>query len=74
MEIYGRSDLLRNEIHNIEVQHLTQDDSTHVIGLSMNIDPKTKVGVIIGVQNREAPDLIEAQSQIQRRTEPTLYS
>jgi hypothetical protein len=40
----------------------------------MNIDPKTKVGVIIGVQNREAPDLIEAQSQIQRRTEPTLYS
>jgi hypothetical protein len=74
MEIYGRSDLLRNEIHNIEVQHLTQDDSTHVIGLSMNIDPKTKVGVIIGVQNREAPDLTEAQSQIQRRTEPTLYS
>lgn len=74
LEIYGRSDLLRNDIQNIEVQHLTQNDSTHVIGLSMNIDPKTRVGVIIGVQNREAPDLIEAQSQIQRRTEPTLYS
>jgi len=74
MEIHGRSGLLRNEIHDIEVQHLTQDDSTHVIGLSMNIDPRTKIGVIIGVQNREAPDLVEAQGQIQRRAEPTLYS
>ena len=73
LEIYGRNDLVRDDIRNIEVHHLTQNDSTHVIGLSMNIDPRTKLGVIIGVQNREAPDMIkEAQSQIQRRTEPTL--
>ena len=74
LEIYGHTGLPRNDIQNIEVHHLIQNDSTHVIGLSMNIDPKTKVGVIIGVQNREAPDLIKAQSQIQRRTDPTLYS
>jgi hypothetical protein len=38
---------------NVEVRNLAQDESTRTIGLSMRIDPKTRVGVIIGIQNRE---------------------
>jgi hypothetical protein len=47
--------------HNLqyaEARYLTQDESTRIFGLSMKIDPKTRIGVIIGIQNREAPEQI----------------
>ena len=45
-------------VHDIEARYLAQDESTRVFGLSMKIDPKTRIGVIIGIQNRESPEQI----------------
>lgn len=45
-------------VHNVEARYLTQDDSTRVFGVAMKIDPKTRIGVIIGIQNRESPEQI----------------
>jgi hypothetical protein len=45
-------------VRDVEARYLTQDDSTRVFGVSMRIDPKTRIGVIIGIQNRESPEEI----------------
>jgi len=45
-------------VRDVEARYLTQDDSTRVFGVSMRIDPKTRIGVIIGIQNRESPEQI----------------
>jgi hypothetical protein len=45
-------------VHDIKIRPLTQDKSTQMFGLSMKINPKTRIGLIIGVQNREAPEQI----------------
>ena len=45
-------------VHDIKTQYLTQDKSTQILGLTMKINPKTRIGLIIGVQNREPPEQI----------------
>jgi hypothetical protein len=45
-------------VHDIEVRSLAQDESNRIFGFSMRIDPKTRIGVIIGIQNREPPEQI----------------
>jgi hypothetical protein len=47
-----------SNVHDVEVRNLAQDESTRTIGLSMRIDPKTRIGVIVGIQNREHPEQI----------------
>jgi ribosomal protein S27AE len=75
MDIHAPTALSRTDIQNVEVQHIRQDESTQVIGVSMDIDPKTRIGVIIGVQDREPADSVsEAQVQAQKRNEHNLYS
>lgn len=44
--------------HDVEARYLAQDESTRVYGLSMNVDPQTRIGVLIGIQNRELPQSI----------------
>jgi hypothetical protein len=44
--------------HNVEARYLAQDGASRVYGLSMNLDPQTRIGVLIGIQNRELPQSI----------------
>jgi hypothetical protein len=46
------------DTHAVEARYLAQDESTRVYGLSMNVDPQTRIGVLIGIQNRELPQNI----------------
>ena len=57
IQSYGQ--MPTHNVQDIETRYLTQDESTRMFGLSMKIDPKTRIGVIIGVQNREAPEQIK---------------
>jgi len=45
-------------MRDVEVRCLTQDNSSRMIGVSMRIDPKTRIGVIIGIQKRESPEQV----------------
>jgi hypothetical protein len=45
-------------IHDVEARYLRQDESTRMFGLSMRVDSRTRIGVIIGIQNREPPEQI----------------
>jgi hypothetical protein len=45
-------------VHDIKTGYLTRDKSTQILGLSMMINPKTRIGLIIGVQNREPQEQI----------------
>jgi hypothetical protein len=54
----SRGEMSTSMVHDIEVRSLVQDESNRMFGFSMNIDPKTRIGVIIGIQNREAPEQI----------------
>jgi hypothetical protein len=56
MGSYG--EMSTSNVHDVEVRHMAQDKSTRILGLSMRIDPKTRIGVIIGIQNRELPEQI----------------
>jgi hypothetical protein len=44
--------------HEVEARYLVQDESTRVYGLSINVDPQTRIGVLVGIQNRELPQSI----------------
>jgi hypothetical protein len=57
IQSYGQ--MPTHNVQDIETRYLTQDESTRMFGLSMKIDPKTRIGVIIGIQNREAPEQIK---------------
>jgi hypothetical protein len=49
-------------VHDVEVRSLTQDESNRIFGFSMRIDPRTRIGVIVGIQNQERTEEInEAQ-------------
>jgi len=52
------SEMQTYNVRDIEARYLTQDDSTRVFRVSMRVDPKTRIGVIIGIQNRESPEQI----------------
>lgn len=56
MQSYG--ELPTDNMHSVEAQYLAQDESSRIFGLSMRIDPKTRIGVIIGIQNRAPPEQI----------------
>jgi hypothetical protein len=47
-----------HNMHDVEARYLAQDESTRVYGVSMNVDPQTRIGVLIGIQNRELPQNI----------------
>ena len=75
MDIHAPTALSRNDIQNVQVQHIKQDESTQVIGVSMDIDPKTRIGFIVGVQDRETADSASgAHTQAQKRSERNLYT
>lgn len=74
MDIHAPTAPSRNGIHNVQVQHVKQDESTQVIGVSMDIDPKTRIGFIVGLQDRETSDSVSAASQTQKRGEHNLYT
>jgi len=54
----SRGELSTSMVHDLEVRSLAQDESNRIFGFSMNIDPKTRIGVIVGIQNREPPEQI----------------
>jgi hypothetical protein len=54
----SRGEMSTSMVHDIEVRSLAQDESNRIFGFSMRIDPKTRIGVIIGIQNREPPEQI----------------
>jgi hypothetical protein len=54
----SRGEMSTSMVHDVEVRCLAQDESNRMYGFSMRIDPKTRIGVIIGIQNREAPEQI----------------
>jgi hypothetical protein len=56
MGSYG--EMSTSNVHDIEVRHMAQDESTQMFGLSMTIDPKTRIGVLIGIQNRAPPEQV----------------
>lgn len=74
LDIHAPTAPSRNGIHNVQVQHVKQDESTQVIGVSMDIDPKTRIGFIVGLQDRETSDSVSAASQTQKRGEHNLYT
>jgi hypothetical protein len=47
----------------IEAQYLTQDGLNRVVGLSVRVDPKTRIGIIVGVQSQEPYEQLQ-QTQI----------
>jgi hypothetical protein len=49
-------DEMATNVHDVKMRYLTQDKSAQMFGLSMKINPKTRIGLIIGVQNRESPE------------------
>jgi hypothetical protein len=54
----SHGEMSTSNVHDIEVRNLAQDESTRTFGLSVRIDPKTRIGVIIGIQNREPPEQV----------------
>jgi hypothetical protein len=57
------SEFPRNDTQGIEAQYLTQDGLNRVVGLSVRVDPKTRIGIIVGVQSEEPYEqLQQAQS------------
>ena len=52
------SELPRTNTPDVQVRYITRDGTTRMVGLSMGIDQKTRLGVIIGIQNRESPEQI----------------
>jgi hypothetical protein len=51
-------ELPRNGIRDVEARYLAQDGSKQMFGFSMKLDPRTRIGVIIGIQNRELPEQV----------------
>jgi hypothetical protein len=58
MPMQQNLELPRNGIQDVEVRHLAQDGSNQMLGLSMRLDSKTRIGVIIGIQNQELPEQV----------------
>ena len=45
-------------IQDFQAHYLGQNGSTRMFGVLANVDPKTRVGVLIGIQNRERQERI----------------
>jgi len=64
------SGLLGSNMPSVETRYL-EDGPNRLFGLSMKLDPKTRVGVIIGIQSQETPERVnESQNRISRYAEP----
>ena len=50
--------LPRNNMQYAEARYLLQDGSNQIFGLSIKPDPKTRIGIIIGIQNQETQERI----------------
>jgi len=71
MPMQSSSGLLGSNMPSVETRYL-EDGPNRLFGLSMKLDPKTRVGVIIGIQSLETPEQInESQNWIARYTEPS---
>lgn len=46
--------------HMDRIQYLVRDGPTRVVGLSITPDAKTRIGVIVGIQNLEHPEEINS--------------
>jgi len=44
---------VRGNIRDVEARYLVRDGSNQMLGLSIGLDPETRLGVIIGLQKRE---------------------
>jgi len=45
-------------IQDFQAHYLGQNGSTRMFGVLANVDPKTRIGVLIGIQNRERRERI----------------
>ena len=54
MQMAPHSELSRSGTHDIQAQYLVRDGPTRIVGLSIRPDAKTRIGVIVGIQNEEA--------------------
>jgi len=71
MPIQQSSELPQASMQSVEAQYLLRDGPNRLFGLSMRLDPKTRIGIIIGIQNQEAPERVrEAQNWVPKYTEP----
>jgi hypothetical protein len=59
MQVHAHSEFPRNDTQATVTQYVTQDGLTRVVGLSMRVDPKTRIGVIVGVQNQEPQEQLQ---------------
>lgn len=55
MPMQSQVEPLRGYIRDVEARYLAQDGSNRMVGLSIGLDPETRLGVIIGIQKREPP-------------------
>ena len=58
MPIQQSLELPRSGIQDVEARYLTQDGSNQMFGISFRTDPRTRIGVIIGIQNRGVPEQV----------------
>ena len=71
MPMQQSSELPQVSMQSVEAQYLLQDGPNRLFGLSMKLDPKTRIGIIIGIQNQETPERVhEAESWVPKYTEP----
>lgn len=49
------AELSRDDLHDIQTQYIASDRSTRLVGISMKPDARTRIGVIIGIQDGESP-------------------
>lgn len=60
----------RSSMPSIETRYL-QDGPNRLFGVSMKVGPKTRVGVIVGIQNQDNPERInESHNWTSRYTDP----
>jgi len=63
MTMMPRSELLGTNQYDIETRHVVQDRSTRFFGISVRPDARTKIGVIIGLQDDESAAKLDELQQ-----------
>jgi hypothetical protein len=56
----SRGETLACDMPDVKARYYASDESTRVYALSMNVDPQTRIGVLIGIQNQGVPERIHA--------------
>jgi hypothetical protein len=58
MPMQSQVELPRSTIGDVEARYLVRDESNQMLGLSIRLDPETRLGVIVGLQRRQHPQSV----------------